>query len=73
MTGVVTDIKNISLQELPIYIVIAVMMCFLVLELTSQSFLVPILFLFSIGVAILYNLGSNIFLGEISYLSLIHI
>ena len=40
MTGVVTDIKNISLQELPIYIVIAVMMCFLVLELTSQSFLV---------------------------------
>ena len=46
MTGVVTDIKNISLQELPIYIVIAVMMCFLVLELTSQSFLVPILFLF---------------------------
>ena len=69
MTGVVTDIKNISLQELPIYIVIAVMMCFLVLELTSQSFLVPILFLFSIGVAILYNLGSNIFLGEISYIT----
>ena len=63
MTGVVTDIKNISLQELPI------MMCFLVLELTSQSFLVPILFLFSIGVAILYNLGSNIFLGEISYIT----
>ena len=45
------------------------MMCFLVLELTSQSFLVPILFLFSIGVAILYNLGSNIFLGEISYIT----
>lgn len=44
-------------------------MCFLVLELTSQSFLVPILFLFSIGVAILYNLGSNIFLGEISYIT----
>ncbi|MDB8711424.1 efflux RND transporter permease subunit [Mediterraneibacter gnavus] len=69
MTGVVTDIKNISLQELPIYIVIAVIMCFLILELTSQSFLVPILFLFSIGVAILYNLGSNIFLGEISYIT----
>ena len=69
MTGVVTDIKNISLKELPIYIVIAVIMCFLVLELTSRSFLVPLLFLFSIGVAILYNLGSNIFLGQISYIT----
>lgn len=69
MTGVVTDIKNISLEELPVYIVIAVVMCFIILELTSQSFLVPLFFLISIGIAILYNLGSNVFLGEISYIT----
>lgn len=69
MTGIVTDIKNISLQELPIYVVIAVVLSFLVLELTTESFLVPVFFLLSIGVAILYNLGSNIFLGQISYIT----
>lgn len=69
MTGIVTDIKNISLQELPIYVVIATLLSFLVLELTGTSFLVPVFFLISIGAAILYNLGSNIFLGEISYIT----
>ena len=57
MTGVVTDIKNLCLHELPIYVVIAVLCCLLILELTSTSFLVPILFLISIGAAIVYNLG----------------
>ena len=65
MTGVVTDIKNLCLQELPVYVVIAVLLCLLVLELTSASFLVPVLFLVSIGFAVLYNMGTNIFLGEI--------
>lgn len=69
MTGVVTDIKNISLKELPIYVVIASLLSFLVLELAMDSFLVPVFFLISIGIAILYNLGSNIFLGEISYIT----
>ena len=69
MTGVVTDIKNLCLHELPIYVVIAVLCCLLILELTSTSFLVPILFLISIGAAIVYNLGSNIFLGETSYIT----
>lgn len=69
MTGVVTDIKNLCLQELPIYVVIAVICCLIVLELTSSSFLVPVLFLISIGLAILYNLGSNVFLGETSYIT----
>ncbi len=64
MTGVVTDIKNLCLHELPIYVVIAVLCCLLILELTSTSFLVPILFLISIGAAIVYNLGSNIFFGR---------
>ena len=63
MTGVVTDIKNIALQELPVYVVIAAVLSLVVLELTGTSFVVPFLFLLSIGLAILYNLGSNIFLG----------
>lgn len=69
MTGVVTDIKDLCLDELPIYVTIAVVLCLIVLELTSASFLVPVLFLLSIGVAIVYNLGSNVFLGETSYIT----
>ena len=69
MTGVVTDIKNIAMQELPIYVVIAAVLSLVVLELTSGSFVVPFLFLLSIGLAILYNLGSNIILGETSYIT----
>jgi predicted RND superfamily exporter protein len=69
MTGVVTDIKNIALQELPIYVVIAAALSFIVLLVTTEYFLVPVFFLISIGVAILYNLGTNIFLGEISYIT----
>ena len=69
MTGVVTDIKNIAMQELPIYVVIAAILSLIVLERTSGSFVVPFLFLFSIGLAILYNLGSNIILGETSYIT----
>ena len=69
MTGVVTDIKNVSLEELPVYVVIAAVLSFLILELATTSFLVPVFFLISIGVSILYNLGSNFFLGEISYIT----
>ena len=69
MTGVVTDIKNVALKELPVYVVIAAVLSLIVLELTSGSFVVPFLFLLSIGLAILYNLGSNIFLGETSYIT----
>ena len=69
MTGIVTDIKNIALAELPAYVVIAAALCFVILLLTTDSFLVPVFFLMSIGLAIVYNLGSNIFLGEISYIT----
>lgn len=69
MIGIVTDIKDISLKELPIYVVIATIFSFLILELTGTSFLVPVFFLISIGAAILYNLGSNVFLGQISYIT----
>ena len=67
MTGVVTDIKNVALKELPVYVVIAAVLSLVVIELTSTSFVVPILL--SIGLAILYNLGSNVFLGETSYIT----
>lgn len=69
MSGIVNDIKDIALEELPIYVVIAAVLSLLVLELATDSFLVPIFFLLSIGIAILYNLGSNVFLGEVSYIT----
>lgn len=69
MTGIVTDIKNLCMQELPIYVAIAAGLSFLVLEITGGSFFVPLIFLLSIGFAVLYNMGSNIFLGEISYIT----
>lgn len=69
MSGVVTDIKNLSLQEMPVYVVIAVLLSMLVLMLTMDSFLTPFLFMLSIGVAVLFNMGTNLFLGEISYIT----
>lgn len=69
MTGVVTDIRNISLKEMPVYVVIAAVLSLAVLCVAMDSVVIPLLFLISIGVAILYNLGSNIFLGQISYIT----
>ena len=69
MTGIVTDIKDLCLQELPVYVVIAAILSFIVLELTTESYIVPFFFLLGIGFSILYNLGSNFFLGSISYVT----
>lgn len=69
MTGIVTDIKELALKEMPIYVVIAACLSLLVLLLAMDSLVVPVLFLACIGIAVLYNLGSNIFLGEISYIT----
>ena len=69
MSAVVTDIRDLSDKEVPIYVILAVVCAVIVLGLTMDSFLAPILFLVSIGMAILYNLGSNIFFGEISYIT----
>ena len=69
MSAVVTDTKNLSEREAPIYVCIAVLLSCLVLSLTMDSFLIPFLFLLSIGMAIIYNLGSNVFMGEISYIT----
>ena len=69
MSAVVMDTKNLSGRETPIYVVIAVILCAVILALTMDSYIIPLFFLLSIGMAIVYNLGSNIFLGEISYIT----
>ena len=69
MSGVVTDIKNVALEEMPIYVVVAAVLSFLVLCLSMDSLVVPILFLLSVGLAVLYNLGTNIFLGSVCYIT----
>lgn len=69
MSAVVTDTKNLSNRETPIYVIIAVILSTIVLSVTMDSFIVPLFFLLSIGMAIAYNLGSNIFMGEISYIT----
>ena len=67
--GVVTDIKNLVQAELPVYIVIAGILALIVLLITMESIVTPVLFLLCIGLAILYNMGTNIFLGQISYIT----
>ncbi|MBR6239039.1 MAG: MMPL family transporter [Lachnospiraceae bacterium] len=69
MSAVVTDTRDLSDSETPIYVAIAVALSALVLAITMDSFLVPVFFLLSIGMAVIYNLGSNIFLGQISYIT----
>lgn len=69
MSPVVVDTKIISETETPVYVAIAAILSAIVLSLTMDSFLVPLLFLLTIGMSIVYNLGSNIFLGEISYIT----
>lgn len=69
MSGIVLDTKELSERETPLYVLIAVILSTVVLGLTMDSFFVPILFLLSIGMAIVYNLGSNIFMGQISYIT----
>lgn len=69
MSALVTDLKDLCEKEEAIYVGIAVACCLVVMMILLDSFVAPILFLVSIGMAILYNLGSNIFLGEISYIT----
>ena len=69
MSALVIDTKNLSDIEVPIYVAIAVVLCLLVLMVSMDSFLIPILFLLSIGFAIIYNMGSNVFMGQISYVT----
>ena len=69
MSAVVTDTKSMSEKETPIYVLVAILLVCVVLAIFMDSFLVPVLFMVSIGMAILYNLGTNIFLVEVSYIT----
>ncbi len=69
MSAVVTDTKNLSEKEAPVYVGIAVLLTCIVLSLAMDSYLVSFIFLISIGMAIVYNLGSNVVFGEISYIT----
>ncbi len=69
MTAVLVDTRDLSNSEAPIYVAIAVVLSCIVLSLTMDSFLIPFLFLASIGIAIVYNLGTNMMLGSISYIT----
>lgn len=69
MSGVVTDIKNLAMAEMPIYVVVAAVLSLLILLLTMDSLVTPFIFLFGIGMAIVYNMGTNMVFGEISYIT----
>ncbi len=69
MTAAINDIKDLTIDETTGYVILAVCLTSLVLALTMDSFLIPVLFMISVGMAVLYNLGSNIFFGEISFIT----
>lgn len=69
MSALVTDLKDLCEQEEPIYVAIAVVLACVAMMIFLDSWLIPFVFLASIGAAILLNLGSNWFMGEISYIT----
>lgn len=69
MSGVVTDIKDLAMAEMPVYVAVAATLALIILLLTMDSLVTPFIFLFGIGMAILYNMGSNVVFGEISYIT----
>ena len=69
MSALVTDLKDLCEQEEPIYVAIAVVLACVAMMVFLDSWLIPFVFLASIGAAILLNLGSNWFMGEISYIT----
>ncbi len=70
MSAIVTDTKNLIEKEMPMYVIIAAVLNLIVMMICLDSFLVPILFLADIGLAILYNLGSNVIQGQISFITM---
>lgn len=69
MSGGILDTKNLSDSEVTIYVLIAVALCLVILQLALNSYFAPFLILLNIGIAIVYNMGTNFFLGEISYIT----
>ena len=69
MSAMVLDTKELFNSQMLLYIAVALVCCIIVLEVSLDSFIVPLLLLLNIGVAIIYNMGTNIFLGEICYIT----
>lgn len=69
MSSVVEDIKDLTMQEAPMYVVIAVILTSIILALTMDSFLIPLFFMLSVSMAIIYNMGTNFIQGEISFIT----
>lgn len=69
MSSVVEDIKDLTMQEAPMYVVIAVILTSIILALTMDSFLIPLFFMLSVGMAIIYNMGTNFIQSEISFIT----
>ena len=69
MTATLIDTRDLSDSEVLVYVIIAVILCLIILQIALDSYSVPFLLLMNIGIAILYNMGTNIFLGEISYIT----
>ena len=69
MSSLVKDTKDLIDHETPIYVILAVVLALIILSLTNESTIIPFLFILNIGYAILYNFGTNLFLGEISYIT----
>ena len=69
MSAIMEDTKELAEHEAPFYVLIAVALSIVVLLISMESTVVPIIFLVSIGIGIVYNLGTNLFLGEISYIT----
>ena len=69
ITAIVEDTKELSEHETPIYVGIAIVISIILLSLLMDSWVIPFVFIASIGTAIIYNLGSNVFFGQISYVT----
>ncbi len=69
MTATILDTRNLSDSEIAVYVAIAVVLCLLILEIALDSYVAPFFLLLNIGIAILYNMGSNYFLGQTSYIT----
>lgn len=69
MSAFVADLKELTEKEEPIYVAIAVLLACIVLAIFLDSWIIPFVFIAGIGISILYNLGTNYFLGEISYIT----
>ncbi len=69
MSATILDTRDLANSEIAIYVIIAVILCIIILQIALDSYVAPVILLLNIGIAILYNMGTNIFMGQISYIT----